>query len=307
MLVGLDVEQITGETQFISPSGPTGFFDGPTFRTTSPFAALNGELQRGDWRLVPSIGVRFYRHNEFSSETAPHAGIIADNGPWQLRANASRGVNYPGLDVVVFSQNIIPPLGGSWRDLSAERVDHYEVGVRFSQPQRFTADLAIFRDRGDNRYVFVPPPPPPPFYTNVGGVTVEGAEATVSVQATPQWSVFWGVTVLRPSLDSLPYTPRQSYALGVNGVVQRWRISVDVQRVGEQFVLSQGRSAAALNTERVDGFLVLNTRVAYMLPVERPNLEIYAAIENLGRTTYEFRPGFPMPKQMAMIGLVGRW
>jgi iron complex outermembrane receptor protein len=307
VLLGLDLDRITGDVRFVSAAGVTSRFDGPTLRTLSPYVAISHRFELGGWTLTPSAGLRYYDHSEFTSQTSPHAGLVLARGPLALRANASRGVNYPGLEVIVLSSNVIPPLGQSWRNLTAERVDHWELGMSYEFRPGLEVDLAAFRDEGRNRYVSVPPPPPPPFWTNVDGADVRGLEASLNWVINPDWTVFAATTLLDPTPASLPYSPRHTHVLGLNGRVQRWRLSFDAQRVGSQTVLSQGRSALAANTQRVESFLIVNARVGYQPLVSVPGLELFVAGENLGDASYQYRPGYPMPGRWGMAGLSMRW
>ncbi len=307
IVLGLDIERITGDVRFRPAVGQTTQFDGRTLRTISPYAALSKTFQLGEWTLTPSAGIRYYDHNTFDSETSPHAGLVLERGPLALRANASRGINYPGLEVIVFSTNVIPPLGESWRDLEAERVEHWEFGASYEALPGLVFDLAGFYDKGRNRYVFVPPPPPPPFWTNLDGADVRGLEGSVSWAIDRDWHLFGAVTLLDPSPTALPYTPRQTYVAGLNGQRNRWRLSLDAQRVGSQYVLSQGRSTTAVNTQRVDSFLLVSGRLGYMWRESAPSVELFVAGENLGDADYEYRPDYPMPGRWGMAGVSVRW
>ncbi len=304
LMAGLDVDTVTGRVRFRPTNArPTQFDGAPRLRVVSPYAAVNHRLDLGSWSLTPSVGLRWYDHSQFDSVAAPHAGVMLEGGPWTLRYQWARGINYPGLDVIVFSQNVIPGLGQSWRKLSPERVDHSEFGIRHAVADTLSLDLAVFNDRGANRYVFVPPPPPPPVYVNRGGASVKGAEATVTWQPASDWSVFAGVTWLDSTPSSLPYTPRWSAAAGLTGAFGPWRLSVDAQVVDDQYVLSQGRSATAVNTLKVDSYALLNARLAFRLS---PQAEVFLAVENVTDTDYELRPAYPMPGRSAMLGVSAR-
>jgi iron complex outermembrane receptor protein len=300
VVVGLDVENVRGDVRFRPTNAPARTFEGPTLRIASPYVAVSHRIAVGQWRLTPSVGLRWYDHNTFGSESAPHAGLVLEHGPLALRFNAARGINYPGLDVIVFSQNVIPALGQSWRNLTAERVDHVEVGARYALGRTLSLDLALYRDRGADRYVFVPPPPPPPVFTNRGGATVKGAEATLTWQPQTDRSLFVGVTRQSAAPESLPYTPESSIVAGGSASFGPWRLSADAQYLGSQFVLSQSRSATAVNTQKVGSYALLNARLGYRA---LRAVELFIAVENLADEDYALRPGYPMPGRSAMFGV----
>ncbi len=177
VVAGVDHDRISGNVQFnrVAPA-PQGSFDAPTFKITSPYLSLNQQIALNqDWTLVPSAGLRFYEHSEFQSKSAPHAGVSLVSEKLTVFANVSRGINYPGLETTVLS-SLIAPLGTSWKQLSAEELDHAEVGVKFSPTDATQIDLSIFNDNVKNRYVFGFPPdvPPPPQFINLGRVPDEG-------------------------------------------------------------------------------------------------------------------------------------
>lgn len=70
-------------------------------------------------------------------------------------------------------------MGNSWKDLNAEKVDHYEIGIRYCFGQLAIADLSFFYDDGKDRYVFIPPPPSP-VYENIEKFQTKGVEATAT-------------------------------------------------------------------------------------------------------------------------------
>lgn len=305
IVAGVDLDYIEGEVLFRPTNAASSRFNSPTFRITSPYAAIAHRQPIGDgWTLTPSAGVRYYDHNQFGSETAPHAGIVAQRGGLTLHAGYARGVNYPGLDVVVFSQNVIPPLGQSWRRLSAERLDHYDAGVRTRLGPHIVADLVAFRQDLDNRYVFVPPPPPPPIFTNLGSSRVRGAEGTLLYQATRDLSLFGGVTYQDPDPSSLPYVPEWTILGGATGRIGAVTYTVDAELVDRTVVFSQSRNARAFNAQEVGSFLVVNARLGYLLPPGYgKQSELFVAVQNLTDRNYQYRPGYPMPGINALAGV----
>lgn len=307
--VGLDHDRVSGDVDFnrVLPA-PSASVDPPTFKVTSIHAGLaqSFDLAQG-WRLVPSAGLRAYDHSEFGGEVAPFLGVSLVSDALTLFANASRGVNYPGLEAPVLSA-LIPPLGNSWTALDPETMDHLEVGMKWQPITGASIDLSLFSDRLENRYVFGFPPevPPPPQFINLGSYRMRGLELSASAALGAGWSGFAGLTLLDPSIDGLPYTPRRALTVGLNGRVGPVNFAVDAQYQSSVLALNRPRAAGALNTEAVPTFAVVNARLG--LPIgARQRMEAFIAVENLFDREYAYRPGYPMPGTWGQLGLRTRF
>lgn len=303
--LGLDVDEMKGDVTYkrIAPV-PRGEFDTPTLRVTSPHVALSHAFELNDsWTLTPSAGVRTYEHNVFDSATAPHAGVLLSASNVEFRANLSRGINYPGLEAPVLS-NLIPALGQSWKDLKPEKLDHQELGVKFNPFDSTTLDLAVFKDKYKDRYLFAfPPSVSQPSFINLGDYEIKGAEATWQQRWTDNWSSFVGFTWLDPSLKTLPYAPKQSLSLGTTYETGPWRFSADAQYQKDMYVLAEERTAGATNFAQVDSFTVMNLRVGHAVPALGKVGEVFVAVENLFDRDYAYRTNYPMPGTSAQLGV----
>ncbi|WP_265584062.1 TonB-dependent receptor plug domain-containing protein [Chitinimonas koreensis] len=253
LLAGIDLDRMSGEARFarVAPA-PASRFEAPDFRIDSPYLALSQRMALDeDWLLQPSAGVRHYRHSDFGSETAPQAGLALISKRLTLFANASRGVNYPGLETPLLA-SLIPPLGQSWKQLDAERLDHAEVGFKFSPDAATQLDLSLFQDEVKNRYVFGFPPevPPPPQFINLGAYRMHGVELSLRQALGTDWTLFAGLTLLDPSIDHLPYSPRRSATLGLNGQLGGLRLAFDAQYQSEVWALNRARRQARSTPSR---------------------------------------------------------
>ncbi|MHA6847981.1 TonB-dependent receptor [Ralstonia syzygii] len=303
---GLDHDRISGDVKFnrVAPA-PQTRFDAPTFKVTSPYVSVTQNVPLSpDWMLAPSAGLRFYDHSEFRSELAPHAGVSLVSDKLTVFASVSRGINYPGLEAPLLA-SLIPALGTSWQQLSAEALDHAEVGVKLSPTEATQVDVSLFHDKVKNRYTFGFPPdvPPPPQFLNLGSYRMRGAEVAVRQAMGRDWTVFGGLTLLAPTIDNLPYTPKRALTLGINGRVGSLRIAFDAQYQSEVWALNRSRTAGATNTEKVSGFTVANARIAYPLPALGKKGEVFLAVENLFNRDYAYRPGYPMPGRWGQVGV----
>lgn len=305
LALGLDIDETRGDVTFrrVAPA-PQDQFDTPTLRLVSPHIAISQAIDLGpDWTLTPSAGIRTYDHNVYASEQAPHAGVVLSTRNLELRANVSRGVNYPGLETSVLS-HLIPALGQTWRELDPERLDHRELGVKFNPTDSATLDLAVFQDKLENRYLFAfPPAVSQPTYINLGDYEVRGSEASWQQRWNANWSSFLGLTWLDPTLKTLPYAPERSVSLGVTYAQGPWRVSTDAQYQSRMYVLQEERVNGASNTEQVDAFTVVNLRVGHAVPALGEVGEVFLAVENLFDRDYAYRTGYPMPGTSAQVGV----
>lgn len=303
--LGMDVDESKGDVTYKRVAPATrGDYTAPTLRVVSPHVAVSHAFELNDaWTLTPSAGVRTYEHNVFDSATAPHAGLLLSSSNVEFRANLSRGINYPGLEAPVLS-NSIPALGQTWKDLKPEKLDHQELGVKFNPIESATLDLAVFKDKYKDRYLFAfPPAVSQPTFTNLGDYEIKGAEATWQQRWTDSWSSFVGFTWLDPSLKTLPYAPKQSLSFGTTYETGPWRFSADAQYQKDMYVLAEERTAGAANYSKVDTFTVVNLRVGHAVPALGKVGEVFVAVENLFDRDYAYRTGYPMPGTSGQLGV----
>ena len=293
---GLDIDRMSGS----GVNAPVNFTS-ESLTLTSPYVGLSHVFAlSGGWRATPSAGVRYYDHDVFGTETAPHAGLVVTNQQdWAFRANVSRGVNFPGVDVGILTA-IMPFFGASWRSLQPETMDHKELGATWTPTRSTTLDVAVFRDKVANRYVMSFGPSST--FANLGAYEVEGVELSAQQQLGGGLSLFAGLTTLSATKDDLPYAPANSVTLGLNWQQDAWSVSIDAQRQAGMTVLKQGRDGST-NSARVDGFTVANLRVGRKVPLLGERGEAFVAIENLFDEDYSFRAGYPMPGRSYQFGL----
>jgi iron complex outermembrane receptor protein len=303
---GVDHDSLDGTVRFnrVSPA-PSARFEADSFKISSVFLGFNQAFAIDQqWRAMPSIGVRFNQHSEFDSVTSPTLGLsfISDHASFFIQA--SRGINYAGLETTVLS-SLIAPLGNSWQKLDAERLDHLEIGGKFMINPHTEVDVSLFKDKLKNRFVFGFPPdvPPPPQFLNLGSYHNQGAELAIRSEISKDLSVFAGITLMNPSIDHLPYTPKRAFTIGLNANLAGFKLSFDLQNQSDVWALNRARAAGAVNQEKVDGFTTANTRIAYPLPSLGKKGEVFLAIENLFDRDYAYRPGYPMPGRSAQLGI----
>jgi iron complex outermembrane receptor protein len=301
---GVDFDNISGK----SSESATVINDMPDMRITSPYVAVNQTIAiNNEWCLIPSAGVRFYEHNIYSSKTAPHAGVSVVSEKATFFANASRGVNYPGQETVAV-------LGSSsnWRTLSANDMNHYEIGMKLNPIKGTQFDMSIFHDQINNRFVYTglygAPPGTPTAYKADGDHT-NGAELSLKQNLGDNWLGFVSYTYLDPqSSINLPYMPRSAFVLGLNGNVGLFKVAFDAQHQTKMWANTNNRvvqwGTGIGTTKEVDAFTVANVRVSYPIPQMGKKGEVFVAAENLFDEKYEYAPGYRMPGISGHLGVI---
>ncbi len=307
LTTGVDWEYTEGDySQEFSDGGRDGW-DGDNFDLLMPYAALSWCLgTEGGWQWTPSVGVRYYEHSNFDSKWSPHAGLLATYGPGELHLGYSHGIVYPGLEVQVMSEAVLPVLAQSWQELSPEVVDHYEAGLCYKPTQKFSGDITFFREEGRDRYVIDPPPPMPPAYDNLETFTITGLEATFHWYPNAFLSFFGGLTYLDTDPSDLPYAPETTTTCGVLWrFLQHFKLSLDGTRVSKTHVNPQTRRLDDENRDTVDGYLLVNGKLSYDLDrfFSTYHGELFLAGENLTDVDYEYQPEYEMPGINFMVGV----
>ncbi|MBI4804845.1 MAG: TonB-dependent receptor plug domain-containing protein [Desulfovibrio sp.] len=295
-------------------NNPQAEFAWRTWRVFTPYLGVSQKFGEGDkeknkddWYVIPSGGVRLYTHSEFPSEWSPQAGVILGWKGLELHGNYSRGVSYPGLNVAVFSANVISTLGQRWRDLRAEVTDHFEAGASYSYDDKAKLDVTFYSDHGSNKYVMYPATGAPQGFANIAKFDIQGVESTLTVTPLKNLSLFAGMNYLNVDPKSLPYSPKWTLSFGGNYLfLDHFKLSADAQYVDQQYVLSQARRINAYNTSKVDAFWLLNAKFSYLFSFEawkKTDAEVFVAVNNITNTFYKYRPGYPMPPTSVMTGL----
>lgn len=302
---GVDYDANAGTCKFTTDSGGVSYFDEQTLRILSPYVAVAQLVgDKAGWWMEPSAGLRYYHHNIFGESWAPQAGLTFGHDPVSMHLSYSRGVVYPGLNVIVFSEDVIPGLGDTWKDLDPETVDHFEGGLSWQVNELATLGLTLFYDEGQDRYVFAGSWPSM-HWANIETFRQRGGELTVTLSPRENLSLFGGVTYLDPDPGDLPYCPEWTVTGGAN-----WRfhpafeLNVDVEWVDRMHVRSQARKANATNDETVGAHLVANAKLSYQFAIAgEARGKVYVAVENALDEDYEYQAGYPMPGISFMTGV----
>jgi outer membrane cobalamin receptor len=306
MLTGVDLDYISGEVEFLDPSGSDMKFPKETFRISSFYVALSQMFgTKEGFYALPSAGVRYMDHNAYDNEMGPQAGLILGYRDTEFHASYSRGINYPGIYAKV-QDEVFMPGDNEWSEIGAEKLDHFEVGIAQQFHEFDRIDLTLFYDDGQDRIVVSPPPPFPPVLSNMGEYRMKGIEGSVMLAPIPDLTLFAGFTYLDVDPQDLPYSPKWTFSSGINYLLfNDFKISIDTLYVDEQYVTSRARQEGTINVDRVDSYFLLNAKISYdfILPYRDLECQIYLAGENLTDTDYEQKKGYPMPGLSGMVGI----
>ena len=326
LVAGLDYDTTYGSVTQTSPAAgmvispylpppvipPTVKTNLPTFKLTSPYIGLSHNFRLGDaWSLQPSAGVRTYQSNYYAAKSAPYGGLSLISDAVTLFANASKGINYPGLEgpamngaAAVWSKRFSTTQNNSWANLSPEEMNHLEVGGKFYPDKKSRVDLSLFQDSISNRYTFTEADGGIINWTTVGQYTTKGVELSGQREIIPELTGFLGWTYLNNnSVANLPYMPQNAFNAAITGYVYKFRVSVDAQYQTSFYAQNLSRNATVTNTTRVDGFGVANARVSYPIPELGKKGEVFVMVENIFNQQYSYRQGYPMPGTWGSIGL----
>jgi len=309
VVAGADLDYDRGSVRSVPPAPAiAGSFGPTTMRMLSAYFGVSHTFTTGAGIAVaPSVGVRHYSHSEFDSQWAPQTGVTVTSGKTQFHVAGSRAVNFPGLEVAVFSQLLIPALAQSWRTLQPERADQFEAGVRHAFADKTAVALTLFRNRARDRYVIVFPPPPPPRYSNLESYRTEGIEFTVDAEWRKNLAVFAGASLLRTTPGGIPYAPTRTLTTGVNWqFAPQWRLSADGVYVSSMHTASEARVAGALNPTVVGAHFLLNARLSRRFAWgarDATRGEFFVSGENLTDRRFAYQPGYPIPGTNFMVGV----
>ncbi len=309
IIAGADYDLSRGQSTTVpANNAPTSSFGPTEFRLFSAYSGLRQSFKLADGvSLMPSTGVRYYSHDQFGDAWAPQAGVVLAFGKTKFHASYGRALNFPGLDVAVFSQIIIPPLGQSWRTLKPEQLDQFEIGAEHDFTTAFSASLTFFRNQGRNRYAFQTPPAFSFRYTSIEKFRTQGAELTLTAKPLSSLSLFGGLSTLRTEPSDLPYAPKLSLVGGATWQpIKAITVNADASYISSQHASSQARAFNALNNAEVGAYAVVNLRIGYLLPWSwgrAGKSELFVAGENLLNRTYSYQPGYPLPGASVTTGV----
>jgi len=289
LVLGYDYLHYGGKFEEVRPTRTIRLED-TYFYNSAPYLALS-QVFGETFQVIPSAGIRYNMSRYFDDEVGWQTGVVMRYRDTELHAQYAHGFNLPGVYVVYQYQ--IWNQGQNWKNLKAETVDHYEIGVSQKLTPWLKGDLTFFGDYGKDRLVFKAPPPR---FENLADYHTRGFEATITLTPLKNLEFFAGGTFLRASPRDLPYTPETTLTAGLAySFWERFLLNVDAQYVAERYV-SNPRFPTA-TPGKVSDYYLVNSKLTYRLTPKNAPLQsqVYLAGENLTDKNYEYLPGYPAP------------
>ncbi len=292
LTAGLEVEDEGGEFRNTTESGFVPFEYKGRFTTVAPALAARYRIGVGEANLVPSLGIGYYEHSRFPSETAPHAGLTYQSADWKVFGTYARGVTYPGVYTVGVASGTID-------DLNAEVLDHAEVGANAAFGDWIKLQASVFHDKADNLMQYTPDG-----LINVREYELNGLEISSTLDPRRDLSLYGAITVLDPEQEKTPRAPELSVSAGANyKPVSKLRLTLDLEYVDKQYAYN-GRSGAGaiVDVEKLPSYFVMNGGIGHDFSDYIPGLlEVSLEVENLTNEVYSFQPGYPMPGRTVFV------
>lgn len=129
-VLGYDYLYYGGKFEEVRPARTTRL-DYTFFYNSAPYLAISQVLGE-KIQFIPSAGIRYNMSRYFGDDIGWQVGAVLRYKNTEFHAQYARGFNLPGVYVVYQYQ--VWNLGDSWKNLKAEKIDHYEIGVT----QKFT-------------------------------------------------------------------------------------------------------------------------------------------------------------------------
>lgn len=269
------------------------------FITAAPYLGAHYDFEiTPEWTLTPAAGTRYYFSEDFDNEWAPHAALTLAREGLQFYGSYARGVHYPGIYMFGTS-------AATWRQLEAETSDVFEVGTVLQLADKWHLQTGYMhmdvKDRMDNT--------PPLGYVNSGRLQAHGAESSLHWYPLPELSFFAGGSYLDPRQRPASRMPSCTLSAGVSWQIWEYlRLDLDSQYVSTQYAYNSRTSPNPAALEKLDDFLLFNTRLALDLRAFcKLDGELYIALENFTHQHYEYFPGYEMPGILWYTGMKVRF
>ncbi len=344
LVAGFDLDRTNLKNYNIIYTSPTGPNNPRTWKfpdqtVFSPYVAFNQTFgPKSGLHIIPSAGIRVYYNSVFAEKIAPQAGLIFGYGHTDMNFNYARGANYPSPVVLQnFLANKDLPAGFDTNKIKPEIVDHYEVGLTHTFPEKFTLSGTYFQDRGRDRtraYMFGGAPNELFFNSSTSRFRIHGAELTGSMTFVQAVKIFGGATWLRARgtgddgivRDKLPYTPDFTFQAGFNwDFLKRLHLSGDYQHFQDMYAGTLMRTSSAgspasnfpalTNLNLLPDANVVNMRLDCdfrFKPLDLEKARLFLAVDNVFNSKYAYaletnssgaKGYYYMPGTTFMIGI----
>jgi iron complex outermembrane receptor protein len=328
----LDMAELKNTQRTYSGSAVAGINGGraerlwnyPDTTLFSPYLAVSQMIGKEEGlHAIPSAGIRYFTHNEFEDKASTQAGLVVGYGQTDLAVRYARGVNYPSpvvvMNMVVNTAAVNNP-AQYWEKINPEVVDHYEVSLTHTWPQKASLGITAFSDKGKDRFqAYMFGAIPTAFNDPIGKYKIEGWELTGTLTPIKTLEIFAAATWLSAKAqgnnsierDHLPYTPEFQFQAGVNWTfLEHFRLSLDMQHLQDVYAGTSARSGSfnfsqLAESSKLDDFMLFNARLGYHFDYKSLGLrdaELFIAVNNMFDEDYEDARGYKMPGLTAFAG-----
>lgn len=229
-------------------------------------------------KIIVNFGARYNRDEISGDEISPHTGIVFHIGKkTNLRGSLSKGFRTPKL-------NELYMFPSSNKNLKAERVWNYELGLNHSLNDFINIDFSAFLMRGSNLIQLrrVPSPPPLFRFENTGEFEFKGAELSINSKISEALSMTLNYSFLDPGNFTLGRAmDKFDFILRYKG--KRIIISGNAQYVGRYFAEDYKRS-------KIGDYFVANAHAGLKI---MDNLELFLKMENIFNRNYQIYVDIP--------------
>jgi iron complex outermembrane receptor protein len=330
IVAGFDLDSLHSTNKDFNRSSSTStttFATFPDMLLFSPYLAISHYFGEEDgFHLIPSAGVRFYRHNKFANKTAPQAGLLIGYANTDLHFNYARGVNYPAPVVLQgffynSSTGYSIPSNFDTKRIKPEVVDHYEIGITHAFPGKAKLGASYFYDSGKDRlraYMGGPFNLSQPFNYSANTFKIRGFELNASVTPIEPLEIFAGATWLKVkakgengvSVDRLPYTPDFSMSAGFRwDILPNLHLNADYQHLegiyGGTIARPSGNYSKLTDAEKMGDINLVNMRLSVDFsyePLRISEAQLFLAVDNVFDKDYAYDDRYPMPGTTFMLG-----
>lgn len=253
------------------------------------------ELKPSGW-VTLSAGGRYNRDKVSGSELSPSVGLTAST--WRggkVRALVSHGFRSPQINELYMYPS-------SNRELEAERIWNYEIGLKQKLPIGLYADLTVFRLEGHNFIETMEVPTPPPMYrfSNTGELEFNGLEFSLGGDWQAGLHGKFSLSLLDPG-DKTRGRPGRKYDLALIWRSDISTVKISGQGVGDYF-------AADMSKKPVSSYNIFNLYGDVNIG---DNVTAFAAVDNLLDEYYAIFTDLPggnaglyaMPGRTLLAGL----
>ena len=216
--------------------------------------------------VIVSSGVRYNRDKISGEEVCPSFGLVGrPRDGTTLRAVASKGFRAPQLNELY----MFPP---SNKELKAETVWSYEMGLRQRAFNLLFFDIAAFRMEGENFIESGRNSSPPPMYLfqNTGSFEFQGVEATIDAN----WKDILKLGLSYSYLERGSWTrgrPGRKYGLSAAYTSERFILRVTGNRVDDYY-------AGNNHEDEIDAYTVFSL---YSEAGLADGLRVFAGVDNI--------------------------